>query len=275
MENSPDCFEGALLVYSPSMQEPLVTLLSDFGTRDGYVGAMKGVILSRAPRARVVDLTHDIAPQDVRAGARALRQAVPWFPSGTIHVAVVDPGVGTSRRPLLVRSQGQLLVGPDNGLLSLAAATDAEAWVLDRPELFLDELSATFHGRDVFASVAGHLAAGRLARAPAARAWTSSRVLQEPRPRAGGKRAAAGRGASRRSFRQPHHQRAPGRSAGRLGLGGQPRRPRRSVRSGAATARSRRAAGSPTGGAAASSRSRCATARPPRRSARQRRWASR
>jgi S-adenosyl-L-methionine hydrolase (adenosine-forming) len=139
----------------------IVTLLTDFGTVDGYVGAMKGVILVRAPDAHVVDLTHDIPPQDVRAGAWALREAARTFPADTIHVAVVDPEVGTGRRPLLLESAAQLLLGPDNGVLSLAA-TAARGWVLDRPEHFRAEVSATFHGRDIFAAVAGRLAAGLL-----------------------------------------------------------------------------------------------------------------
>ncbi len=137
----------------------IVTLLTDFGTADGFVGAMKGVILNRSPGATVVDITHDIAAQDVRAGARALAEAAPLFPPGTIHVAVVDPGVGSARRPLLVSGEGQRFIGPDNGLLSLAAPR-GEARVLDREELFRGTVSSTFHGRDVFASVAGHLAAG-------------------------------------------------------------------------------------------------------------------
>ena len=138
----------------------IVTLLSDFGTRDGYAAAMKGVILCRAPRAQIVDLTHDIPPQDIAAGAWALQQAVPFFPRGTIHVAVVDPGVGSSRWPLVVADAGQVLVGPDNGLLSLAAGLDAQAWAIDVARLALSPISATFHGRDVFANVAGHLADG-------------------------------------------------------------------------------------------------------------------
>lgn len=139
---------------------PIITLLTDFGTADGFVGAMKGVILGRCGEATVVDITHQIAPQDVGAGARALAQAAPLFPASTIHVVVVDPGVGTARRPLLLASRDQLFIGPDNGLLSLAVDDPVEARVLDRPELFLPAVSRTFHGRDVFASVAGHLAAG-------------------------------------------------------------------------------------------------------------------
>ena len=137
----------------------IVTLLTDFGTLDGFAGAMKGVILTRAPDALVVDLTHDVPPQDVWAGAWALREACGMFPEGSIHVAVVDPGVGSPRRPILVEHQGRLFVGPDNGLLSLAARGGV-ARRLDRQDLFRAEISPTFHGRDIFASVAGHLAAG-------------------------------------------------------------------------------------------------------------------
>ena len=140
----------------------IVTLLSDFGTVDGYVAAMKGVVLSLAPQVQLVDLTHDIPPQDIAAGAWALAAAQSTFPEGSIHVAVVDPGVGTARRGLLLRRDGQLFVGPDNGLLSwLRCGEGDEAWSLDVAEAHRGDASATFHGRDVFASVAGHLAAGR------------------------------------------------------------------------------------------------------------------
>ncbi len=139
---------------------PIVTLLTDFGTIDGFVGAMKGVILSRAPEAQIIDLTHEIPPHDVRAGAWALREAASTFPRGTIHVAVIDPGVGTARRALLLGCDGHLFLGPDNGVLSYVASRGSQGWVLDRDGLFCSRVSSTFHGRDVFASVAGHLAAG-------------------------------------------------------------------------------------------------------------------
>lgn len=138
----------------------IITLTTDFGTIDGFVGAMKGVILSRAPDALIIDITHDIPAQSIRYGARALKEAASEFPSGTIHVAVVDPGVGSARRPLLLRSTDQLFVGPDNGVLSLAARAADRGWILDRPKLHRAQVSKTFHGRDIFASVAGHLAAG-------------------------------------------------------------------------------------------------------------------
>jgi S-adenosylmethionine hydrolase len=141
---------------------PLITLLTDFGTADGYVGAMKGVILSINPQARVVDLTHDIAPQDILGGAFALAASVPYFPPGTIHVAVVDPGVGSQRKPLLISWRSHFLLGPDNGLLSLAwGANPPDAvYHLTRPRYFREKISRTFHGRDIFAPVAGHLSLG-------------------------------------------------------------------------------------------------------------------
>lgn len=153
----------------------LVTLTTDFGLEDGYVGAVKGVIASMAPAVRIIDITHHIAPQDVRGGAYALMQAAPLYPEGTVHVAVVDPGVGTARRPLALAAGGQALVGPDNGLLSWAAralgageiqgqtlrlAGKAVAVVLDDPRFWRPKVSTTFHGRDIFAPVAAHLANG-------------------------------------------------------------------------------------------------------------------
>jgi hypothetical protein len=141
---------------------PIITLLTDFGTADGYVGAMKGVILSINRRAKVVDLTHDITPQDILEGALALATAVPYFPPGTIHVAVVDPGVGSQRKPILVSWRGHFLVGPDNGLLSLALGSNPpdSVYHLTRTEYFREQISRTFHGRDIFAPVAGHLSLG-------------------------------------------------------------------------------------------------------------------
>ena len=138
----------------------LITLTTDFGTQDGFVGAMKGVIFSENAEARVVDLTHDVPPQDVHAGAFALAQAAAFFPPRTVHVAVVDPGVGTARRALCVEHRGSLFVGPDNGLLSLAAPFDGSvAFVLDRmPSDW--SIHPTFHGRDLFARIAARLAAG-------------------------------------------------------------------------------------------------------------------
>jgi S-adenosylmethionine hydrolase len=123
---------------------------------------MKGVILGIAPEARIVDLTHEVPPQDVLAGALALEAAAPYFPLGTIHVAVVDPGVGTRRRALLVTTRTAVFVGPDNGVLSLAAAAGRGTRTLDvsRSRARRKPVSATFHGRDVFAPVAAEVARG-------------------------------------------------------------------------------------------------------------------
>lgn len=141
---------------------PVVTLTTDFGLVDPFVGIMKGVILGIAPAARIVDLTHGVPPQDVLAGAYALASAVQWFPRGSVHVAVVDPGVGTRRRALLVETAAGWLVGPDNGLLSLAAPARAVRRIFDvsRSAVRLKPVSRTFHGRDVFAPVAAALANG-------------------------------------------------------------------------------------------------------------------
>jgi S-adenosyl-L-methionine hydrolase (adenosine-forming) len=135
----------------------IITLLTDFGTADGYVAEMKGVLLSALPDAVLVDLTHDIPAQDVEAGRLALARAWRRFPPGTVHLAVVDPGVGTRRAAIAVESQGRFLVGPDNGLLSPAlVGGGADVVALPVPPY----ASATFHGRDVFAPAAARLAAG-------------------------------------------------------------------------------------------------------------------
>ena len=142
---------------SSSTGATLITLLTDFGTADGYVGEMKGVLLSQAPLATIVDLTHEIAPQDVDGGRLALARIWRRFPAGTVHLAVVGPGVGTARRGLAVSSEGQFLVGPDNGLLSPALiVAGSRAVALPIPA----QASATFHGRDVFAPAAAALATG-------------------------------------------------------------------------------------------------------------------
>jgi len=139
----------------------LITLTTDFGLRDPFVGIMKGVVLSICPSARLVDLTHEIPPQDVLAGGLAVEAAAPFFPAGTVHLAVVDPGVGTARRAIAVRAGGSYLVGPDNGLFTFALEGDGWTAVsLTAPEYRLAEVSRTFHGRDVFAPAAAYLASG-------------------------------------------------------------------------------------------------------------------
>ncbi|MFZ5585069.1 MAG: SAM hydrolase/SAM-dependent halogenase family protein [Thermodesulfobacteriota bacterium] len=143
------------------MNPPIVSLTTDFG--DGpFVGVMKGVILGICPETRLVDLSHAVAPQDVLAGALALEQAIGFFPKNTVHLAVVDPGVGTVRRGLAIQALGQFWVGPDNGVFTpiLRADPAARAFALTEPRYFLPKVSATFHGRDVFAPVAAHLANG-------------------------------------------------------------------------------------------------------------------
>jgi S-adenosylmethionine hydrolase len=141
----------------------LVTLLTDFGTRDAFVGIMKGVMVSIDPALRFIDLTHDVPAQAVHIGALVLRSAVGYFPDGTVHLAVVDPGVGTARAPIAVRTDRALLVGPDNGLLAPAVAALGGAravHVIENAALARQPISRTFHGRDVFAPAAAHLAGG-------------------------------------------------------------------------------------------------------------------
>jgi S-adenosylmethionine hydrolase len=140
----------------------VVALMTDFGTDDPFVGIMKGVLATRAPGVPVIDVTHGVPPQAVRIGALVLAQAVPWFPSGTIHLAVVDPGVGSARRPICIERSDAVLVSPDNGVLSLAAPADRVRRIvhLTDARFFLSQVSASFHGRDVFAPVAAALATG-------------------------------------------------------------------------------------------------------------------
>jgi S-adenosylmethionine hydrolase len=137
----------------------IITLLTDFGAADYFVGALKGVILSLNPRAQIVDLTHEIPAHDIRAGGFTLLAAYASFPPGTIHVAVVDPGVGSARRPLLIATQEYFFVGPDNGLFSYACERErgVRVYQLTEEKFFRTPVSATFHGRDIFAPVAGAL----------------------------------------------------------------------------------------------------------------------
>jgi S-adenosyl-L-methionine hydrolase (adenosine-forming) len=138
----------------------LVTLLTDFGTADYYVAAVKGVLLRLAPGATLIDLTHEVPPGDVSAGAFLLAAASRWYPPGTVHLAVVDPGVGGERRILAARAGDALFVGPDNGLLTGVLAGDDEVRAVDRADLYLPGPGATFHGRDRFAPIAAALARG-------------------------------------------------------------------------------------------------------------------
>jgi S-adenosylmethionine hydrolase len=165
----------------------IVTLCTDFGTQDAYVGIMKGVMLSVNRDLRFVDLSHDVPPQSIRIGALLLRNAVEYFPPGTVHLAVVDPGVGSDRHPIVAVTDRAFLVGPDNGLLHPAALALGlrEVHRLERQELFRRPVSQTFHGRDVFAPVAAHLASGVSPR-QVGTALDTLRPLAIPEPRLSG-----------------------------------------------------------------------------------------
>ena len=139
-----------------------ITLTTDFGHQDPYVGLMKGVIAAINPEAQVIDLTHGVPPQNIMAAGLILQHSIRYFPAGTIHVAVVDPGVGSSRRPILIEFDGSYFVGPDNGVLSVALERKQPSQIihLSNPMFQLQTISKTFHGRDIFAPVAAHLSLG-------------------------------------------------------------------------------------------------------------------
>ena len=157
-DNTP----SARVAASPRSRVPLITLLTDFGTTDYFVAAVKGVILAANPNARLVDITHEIPPQDIEAGAFTLLAAYSAFPPGTIHLAVVDPGVGSSRRPILIKAREQFFVGPDNGLFSYVCDQSARPEIihLTNSKYFRHPVSPTFNGRDIFAPVAAALSTG-------------------------------------------------------------------------------------------------------------------
>jgi S-adenosylmethionine hydrolase len=144
------------------MRKKIITLLTDFGTKDGYIGAVKGVIKKINPQAEIVDVAHDVDSYDVLGAAFALNNYYRYFPGGTIHLAVVDPGVGSMRQPILVKTQNFFFVGPDNGIFSLVYQREnlTDIIVLSNKKHFLAELSSTFHARDIFAPVAAHLSLG-------------------------------------------------------------------------------------------------------------------
>ncbi len=144
------------------MSSNLITFITDFGLNDPYVGMMKGVIYQINPCVNIVDLTHSIPPGAILQGAFLLKESHGYFPKGTIHLAVVDPGVGTPRKALLVETKEFYFLGPDNGLLwpSVVAGGGFRVYSLDRREFFLKDISSTFHGRDIFAPIAGHLSKG-------------------------------------------------------------------------------------------------------------------
>jgi S-adenosylmethionine hydrolase len=149
------------------MDMRILTFTTDFGTEDGNVGVMRGIALGIEPALQIVDLTHQIAPQNIRQAAFVLARQIFYFPAGTVHVVVVDPGVGTLRRPIAARVGEQLLVGPDNGVFSpLYLRAEEQGWPLEivdlaaRSQYWRDEISHVFHGRDIFSPVGAHLASG-------------------------------------------------------------------------------------------------------------------
>ncbi|HWE53139.1 MAG TPA: SAM-dependent chlorinase/fluorinase, partial [Bryobacteraceae bacterium] len=147
------------------MNRPVITLLTDFGLSDHYVGAMKGVMLGICAHARFVDISHDVTPYAISEGAFTLDQARRCFPAKTVHLVVVDPGVGSSRRPILAEAAGHYYVAPDNGVLSMVLESDPKHRVreITADRWFRKPVSRTFHGRDIFAPVAAHLASGAAA----------------------------------------------------------------------------------------------------------------
>lgn len=142
------------------IHNPLITLTTDFGLADEYVGVMKGVIYSIYPTVTLVDLTHAIRPQDIRQAALLIASSFHYFPARTIHLVVVDPGVGSNRRIVLLEGKGHFFLVPDNGVASFLLPFVHTAYEVNQSNLFLEPVSHTFHGRDIFAPVAAHLAAG-------------------------------------------------------------------------------------------------------------------
>jgi S-adenosylmethionine hydrolase len=175
------------------MRKPILTLTTDFGLSDHYVGAMKGVILSICPGAQIVDISHEVAPFETAEGAFTVFQAYRCFPKKTTHVVVVDPGVGSARRPILVEAGGHCFVAPDNGVLSMIYAQEKhKVRLISNEQYFRKPVSRTFHGRDIFAPVAAHLAAG----VPPSRLGKVIGDYLRPefeKPRPSGKRSWAGR----------------------------------------------------------------------------------
>jgi S-adenosylmethionine hydrolase len=145
-----------------ALKNPIITLTTDFGLKDPYVAEMKAVILSICPNAQIVDITHQIEKFNIRVGSYTLACATPYFPKGTIHVAVIDPSVGTKRRPLLIETEKDFFIGPDNGVLALAAKAQEirHVYEISNRNFMLPKVSNTFHGRDIFAPAAAHIANG-------------------------------------------------------------------------------------------------------------------
>lgn len=147
---------------SASLKHPIIAFMTDFGLGDGNVGVLKGVVLGIVPDAHTIDITHDVAPQHVASGAWILAASYRYFPPGTVYIGVVDPGVGSTRHPIAVQAGDWFFVGPDNGLFSYVLAEQAVHQVveLSNPAYHLPQISSTFHGRDIFAPAAAHIARG-------------------------------------------------------------------------------------------------------------------
>ncbi len=139
---------------------PTIALLTDFGVQDPYVGIMKGVITNLCPTAQLIDIVHEINPGNISHAAVQLWQSAPYFPKGTIFLAVVDPGVGTSRTPIIMQTEDHIYIGPDNGIFSFVIDNKSQAWALQNPAYQLSNPGMTFHGRDIFAPAAAHAALG-------------------------------------------------------------------------------------------------------------------
>src|SRR5262245_28139236 len=164
---SPDLWphwSGCVTIQIDSLHDPMIiTLTTDFGLSDPFVGMMKGVILGIAPNAQLVDLTHEVHSYDILEAALIVEASYRYFPSGSVHVIVVDPGVGSERRPMAVAANGHIFVGPDNGVLSLVLdgnSAEARVYEITNQSFFRGPVSRTFHGRDIFAPVAAHLVRG-------------------------------------------------------------------------------------------------------------------
>lgn len=139
----------------------VITLLTDFGLKDPYIGIMKGVILSLNPGATIIDITHEVEAQDVGEAAYLIQEYYKWFEPGAIHVAVVDPTVGSTRRPIIAARDGYFFVGPDNGIFSLLLNETTRLHAIENSDFMLHRISSTFHGRDIFSPAAAHLSSGR------------------------------------------------------------------------------------------------------------------
>ena len=172
----------------------MITLTTDFGLTDHFIGAMKGVIATLAPRVAVHDITHLVQRFSILDGAFTIAEAYPWWPKKTVHVVVVDPGVGTSRRPILVEAAGQYFVGPDNGVFSMVYLREPKHKVraITNEKLFLPGHSRTFHGRDIFAPVAAHLAVAKVTPAGVGKLVSDSLQLSNLTPQRSGKRVWTG-----------------------------------------------------------------------------------